>query len=154
MNKNRVRETMAKGMSRRPLETDRLKSWEMNRMAKEREKRIQPYASSPSFKKDFTFNEAKKQKRIPKRIKTSKSVGKKPEKECAAILLEEPANASGTEKTAVPSKSHTLKKDFDPFLFIFFSKSLLISNLIAPTLMFWTAPLLTHIFLRLPYSER
>ncbi len=81
MDKNRTMETMMRGISKSPLDAERLKSWAINRMAKEREKRIQPYASSPSFRKDFTFNEEKKQKRIPKRSKTSKSAGKKPEEE-------------------------------------------------------------------------
>ena len=74
--------------SKSPLDTERLKSWATNRMAKEKEKRAQPYAISPSFKKEFTFSEEKKQKRIPKRSRTSKTTGKKPEAECAAILPE------------------------------------------------------------------
>jgi len=94
MDKSRVREIMLRGISRSPLETERLNSWAMDRMAKEKENRIQPYASSPSLKKDFTFNEEKKQKRIPKRSKASRTIGRKPEGERAAILLEEPANAS------------------------------------------------------------
>ena len=93
MDKSRTKETIMRGISKSPLDTERLKSWATNRMAKEKEKRIQAYASSPSFKKDFTFNEEKKQKRIPKRSKTSKTAGKKPEAECAAILLESSANA-------------------------------------------------------------
>ena len=77
-----------RGISKSPLDTERLKSWAINRMAKEKEKRTQPYASSPSFKKDFTFSEEKKQNPIPKRSRTSKTIGRKPEGECAAILLE------------------------------------------------------------------
>ena len=88
MDKSRIRETIMRGISKSPLDTERLKSCAINRMAKEKEKRIQPYASSPSFKKDFTFSEEKKQNPIPKRSRTSKTVGKKPEAECAAILLE------------------------------------------------------------------
>jgi hypothetical protein len=87
MDKSLIKETMVKGMTKSPLETERLKSWAMNRMAKEKEKRSQPHESSPSLKKDFTFNEAKKQKRAPKRIITSKTAGKKPEEEGAMILL-------------------------------------------------------------------
>ncbi len=141
MDKSRVREIMLRGMSRSPLETERLNSWAMDRMAKEKEKRIQPYASSPSLKKDFTFNEEKKQKRIPKRSKASRTVGRKPEGEPTAILLEEPANASwGRMATTPQSKRHTLKKVFDSF-FIVFKKFALIE----PALRFGTTPLPTHI---------
>lgn len=77
---------MVKGTYKSPLETKRLKSWATDRMAKEKEKRRKPYESSPSFKKDFTFNEERKQKRTPKRSKTSKTAGKKPEEERATIL--------------------------------------------------------------------
>jgi hypothetical protein len=87
MDKSRIKETMVSGRTKSPLEAERLKIWAMNRMAKDKEKRIQPCESSPSLKKDFTFNEAKKQKRAPKRIITSKTAGKKPEEEGGMILL-------------------------------------------------------------------
>lgn len=76
-----------RGISRSPLETERLKSWATNKMAKEKEKRRKPTESSPSFKKDFTFNEEKRQKRTPPKSNTSKIAGKKPEEERAVILL-------------------------------------------------------------------
>lgn len=66
----------------------------MNRMAKEKEKKIHPYASSPSFRKDFTFREEKKQKTIPRSSKISKTAGRKPEMERAVTLLGGSANAS------------------------------------------------------------
>lgn len=112
-----------RGTLRTPLEAERLRSWATNRMAKEKEKRTQPYASSPSFKKDFTLNEEKKQKRIPKRSKTSKAVGRKPEVECAPILPEGSANAPGVRKSTTPeNRNHTLKKTFDPFFFMVFNE--------------------------------
>jgi hypothetical protein len=73
-----MRETMVKEIFRSPLETERLKSWAMNKMAKEKEKRRKPNESSPSFKKDFTFNEEKRQRRTTTNSKTSKIIGKKP----------------------------------------------------------------------------
>ena len=91
MDKSRVRETMKRGTSKNPLDTIRLRIWAINRMAKEKEKRIQPFASSPSFKKDLTFNEEKKQKRTPRRSKTSKKAGKRPEGEADVISLERSA---------------------------------------------------------------
>jgi hypothetical protein len=113
-----------RGILKSPLDIERLKSWAINRMAKEKEKRIQPYASSPSFKKDFTFSEEKKQKRIPKISRTSNTTGKKPEAECAAILLEGSARGCSGKKTAAPkSKSRTLKKAFDFFFSIVFKRS-------------------------------
>jgi hypothetical protein len=118
MDKSRVRETMKKGTSKSPLDTIRLKSWAINRMAKEKEKRIQPCASSPSFKKDFTFNEEKKQKRIPRKSRTSKKAGKRPEGEGDLISLERSAKDCWGKKTIAPkSKSPTLKK----VLYFFFS---------------------------------
>jgi hypothetical protein len=86
MDKSRIRETIVRETYKSPLEAKRLKSWAIDKMAKEKEKRTQPYESSPSFKKDLTFNEEKKQKRTPKRSKISKTAGKKPEEERATIL--------------------------------------------------------------------
>lgn len=119
----------------------------MRRMAKEKEKRIQPYASSPCFKKDFTFNEDKKQKRIPKRSNTSKTVDKKPEGECVAILLGESAKASREKKTTAPkNKSPALKKTLGSFFLIVFKKFAdFLKDFIEPALKFQTALLLTRI---------
>ncbi len=94
----------------------------MNKTAKEKEKRTHPYANSPSLKKDFTFNEEKKQKRIPKRSRTSKAVGRKPEVECVPILPDGSADAPPARNNIrKENKSHTFKRTFDLFfLFIVF----------------------------------
>lgn len=111
---------MVRGTLRRLLETQRLKSWATKKTAKEKEKRTQPYANSPSLKKDFTLNEEKKQKPIAKRSRISKSVGRKPEAECTAALPEGSANVPRARKTTGrENKSPTFKKAFDRlFLFI------------------------------------
>lgn len=121
MDRNRIKETSIKGISKRPLETEMLKSWAIDKMAKEKEKRTQPYANSPSFKKDFTFNEEKKQKRTPKKSKISKIVGKKPESEWDAILLDEAACVFWAPKATIPrSRGKRHQYVFGSLFFIVF----------------------------------
>lgn len=116
MDKRRARGMMVIGMLRRLLETQRLKSWARNKTAKEKEKRTQPYANSPSFKKDFTLTEEKKQKPTPKRSRRSNSVGRKPEAEFAAALPEGSASVPRARKTSrKENKSPAFRKTFDRF---------------------------------------
>ncbi len=101
------------------LETQRLKSWAMKKMAKEKEKRTQPYASSPSFKKDFTLSEEKKQKPTPRRSRRSKTVGRNPDAERAAVLPAGSPNVPRVRKTTrKENKSPIFKKTFG-FFFLF-----------------------------------
>jgi hypothetical protein len=121
MDRSRIKETMVRGISKSLVDAERLKSWAINRMAKETEKRIQPWANSPSFRKDLTFNEEKKQKRIPKSNKTSKPACRRPEEERAAILLDVSAKECSDRRATTPkNKSIMLKRDFVSFFFIVF----------------------------------
>jgi hypothetical protein len=95
----------------------------MKRMAKAKEKIIHPYPSSPYFRKDFTFKEETKQKRIPKTSKTSRAAIRKPEAECRAILLEEAASTSRAKKTtAQKNKSPPPKRALASFFLIDFNR--------------------------------
>jgi hypothetical protein len=111
-------------MLRRPLEMERLKIWAINKTAKEKENRTHPYANSPSFKKDFTLNEEKKQKRIPRRSRTSKAVGRKPKGECAPVVPNGSADAPLVRNNIrKQNKIHTFKRTSDLFfLFIVFTE--------------------------------
>jgi hypothetical protein len=114
MDKRRARGITVTGTLRRLLETPRLNSWATKKTAKEKEKRTQPYANSPSFKKDFTLNEDKKQKPTAKRSRISSSVGRKP---VAAPLPEGSASVPLVGKaTRKENRSHAFKKAFDLFI--------------------------------------
>jgi hypothetical protein len=120
MDKSRIRETMLSGIWKRLLDTEKLRSWAMNRMAKAMEKRTQPYESSPSFRKVFTFNDEKKQNTVARRSKTSKTDSKKPEEECVTILLGGAKASCGKKTTIMKTKSPTPKKALDCIFCIFF----------------------------------
>jgi hypothetical protein len=74
MDRRRIMETRLKGILKRLILSDKLRSWAMKRRMKEREKRAQPDANSPSLRNDFTFTDMKKQVRMPIRSSISRRV--------------------------------------------------------------------------------
>jgi hypothetical protein len=74
MDKSRMTEIKPKGILRRLMLSDKLSTWATKRRTKEREKRVQPDASSPSLRNDFTFTDMKKQVRMPIRRRMSRRV--------------------------------------------------------------------------------
>jgi hypothetical protein len=74
-NKRRREEIMLGEIFKKPKFMDRLSSWATDKRINERENKFHPEASSPSFKKDLTLMEMRKQQNIPTRSNISKSVG-------------------------------------------------------------------------------
>ena len=71
MDRRRIMDTMLTDMLSRLKVIDRLRSWAVNKRTKDSKNRVHPEANSPSLKNDLTFNEIKKQVRIPIKSNTS-----------------------------------------------------------------------------------
>jgi hypothetical protein len=65
MNKTRRDEIMLGAILNNPIIKNRLRSCATKRRTKESESRVQPAASSPSLKKDFTFTDMRKHENVP-----------------------------------------------------------------------------------------
>jgi hypothetical protein len=75
MNKTRRDEIMLGAILNNPIIKNRLRSCATKRRTKETESRVQPAASSPSLKKDFTFTDMRKHENVPTKSNMSRKVG-------------------------------------------------------------------------------